>query len=150
MSRTSLFAAKRFVIFSSYSANFCFTTWTTIRNSRTWFGSKTNFAKVTTTNMSVQVGSPTIQPSVIYLVWPYQEADIQLMWPWRPVRSSVILEEAHLRTNIKLPFKWIYSDTGNTVSLHLIGPNGRSLFHWRNTSEGPVYNGAWPVWLNDL
>jgi len=32
-------------------------------------------------------------------------------------------------------------------SLHLIGSNGRSLFHSLadNTSEGPVYNGAWQV-----
>jgi len=31
--------------------------------------------------------------------------------------------------------------------LHLIGSNGRSLFHRRNTSEGPVYNYAWFDWM---
>jgi len=42
--------------------------------------------------------------------------DVQLMWPGGPVRSRVILEEAHLLLSyhIELPFKWIYSDTGNT------------------------------------
>jgi len=47
-------------------------------------------------------------------------------WPGGPIRSSVILE-AHLHSSyhIKTPFKWIYSDTGN--SLHLIGSNGRSF-----------------------
>jgi len=33
--------------------------------------------------------------------------DVQLMWPGRPVRSSVILKEAHLLLSyhIELPFK---------------------------------------------
>jgi len=32
--------------------------------------------------------------------------DVQLIWPGGPVRSSVILEEAHLLSyHIKLPFK---------------------------------------------
>ena len=47
---------------------------------------------------------------VIYLVWPHQERismDVQLMWPGGPVRSNVILEEAHLLLSyhVKFPFK---------------------------------------------
>ena len=62
--------------------------------------------------------------------------------PWRSPSSFI---------DITLPLKCIYSVTENTVfTLYLIGSNCRSLFHRRNTLEGPVYNGAWQVWLNDL
>ena len=37
---------------------------------------------------------------------------------------------------------WVVSCGGKTILRWRIGSNGRSLFHRRNTFEGPVYNSA--------